>query len=126
MLSLFAEFIANDRPILVSYKGEMLFPVFVDYPEEKFGGFLAQTDYRDPGDRQGDRRERLDALAADPLLLQHAQPRPAGAGARAADLDADRRAMPPDRRAHRRHAAAATSSGTGSAPTTRAATWWRG
>lgn len=46
--SLFAEFIANDRPILVSYRGEILAPVFVDYPEEKFGGFLAQTDYRDP------------------------------------------------------------------------------
>ena len=47
-LSLFAEFIANDRPIYVNYKGEHLFPVFVDYPEEKFGGFLAKTDYRDP------------------------------------------------------------------------------
>lgn len=46
--SLFAEFIANDRPLLVSYKGEVLFPVLVDYPEEKFGGFLAVTDYRTP------------------------------------------------------------------------------
>jgi len=48
ILSLFAEFIANDRPIIASYKGETLFPVLVDYPEEKFGGFLAVTDYRDP------------------------------------------------------------------------------
>lgn len=48
VLSLFAEFIANDKPILASYKGEILFPVLVDYPEEKFGGFLAVTDYRDP------------------------------------------------------------------------------
>jgi microcin C transport system permease protein len=47
-ISLFAEFIANDRPIIMSYKGEILMPVFVDYPEEKFGGFLAVTDYRDP------------------------------------------------------------------------------
>ena len=47
-LSLFAEFIANDRPLLVSYKGELLMPVFRDYPESKFGGFLATTDYRDP------------------------------------------------------------------------------
>lgn len=46
--SLLAEFIANDRPILASYKGEILYPVVVDYPEEKFGGFLARTDYRDP------------------------------------------------------------------------------
>ncbi len=48
VLSLFAEFIANDKPIIASYKGEILFPVVVDYPEEKFGGFLAVTDYRSP------------------------------------------------------------------------------
>ncbi len=47
-LSLAANLIANDRPLLVSYKGEMLFPVLVNYPESKFGGFLATTDYRDP------------------------------------------------------------------------------
>ena len=47
-LSLFAEFVANDRPIIASYKSEILLPIFVDYPEEKFGGFLATTDYRDP------------------------------------------------------------------------------
>ncbi|WP_049731209.1 ABC transporter permease [Rhizobium ecuadorense] len=46
ILSLFAEFLANDRPIIASYKGEILFPVLVDYPEDKFGGFLAETDYR--------------------------------------------------------------------------------
>ncbi|WP_367716457.1 ABC transporter permease [Nitratireductor sp. GISD-1A_MAKvit] len=48
VLSLFAEFLANDKPVLAYYKGEVLFPVLVDYPEEKFGGFLAVTDYRDP------------------------------------------------------------------------------
>lgn len=48
VLSLFAELIANDRPLIVRYKGETLFPVAVSYPEEKFGGFLATTDYRDP------------------------------------------------------------------------------
>lgn len=48
ILTLLAEFIANDRPLLVSYKGELLAPVLVDYPEEKFGGFYAVTDYRDP------------------------------------------------------------------------------
>lgn len=46
--SLGAELIANDRPIVVSYKGELLFPALKQYPEEKFGGFLAETDYRDP------------------------------------------------------------------------------
>jgi len=48
VLSLGSEFIANDKPLLASYKGELLVPVLVDYPEEKFGGFLAVTDYRDP------------------------------------------------------------------------------
>lgn len=48
LVSLASDFVANDRPILVSYKSEILFPIFKDYPEEKFGGFLAQTDYRDP------------------------------------------------------------------------------
>ncbi|MGH6812931.1 MAG: ABC transporter permease [Methylocella sp.] len=47
VLSLFSEFIANDRPLLVAYKGEILLPILHDYPEEKFGGFLARTDYRD-------------------------------------------------------------------------------
>lgn len=48
VLAMAAEFLTNDRPIVVSYKGELLAPVFVNYPEEKFGGFLAVTDYRDP------------------------------------------------------------------------------
>ncbi|HUJ36879.1 MAG TPA: ABC transporter permease [Hyphomicrobium sp.] len=47
-ISLFAEFLANDRPIVMSYKGEILWPVLVDYPESKFGGFLAVTDFKEP------------------------------------------------------------------------------
>jgi microcin C transport system permease protein len=47
-LTLFAEGISNDKPLIVSYKGEILLPAIVDYPESKFGGFLATTDYRDP------------------------------------------------------------------------------
>ncbi len=47
VLSLFSELIANDKPLLVVYKGEILLPILHGYPEEKFGGFLAQTDYRD-------------------------------------------------------------------------------
>ena len=30
----------------MSYKGEILWPVLVDYPESKFGGFLAVTDFK--------------------------------------------------------------------------------
>jgi microcin C transport system permease protein len=47
VFSVFAPLIANDRPILASYKGEMLYPLWRDYPEEMFGGFLAKTDFRD-------------------------------------------------------------------------------
>src|SRR3546814_16823118 len=46
VLSLCAALIANDRPIVASYKGEILFPVLVDYPEEKFGGSPATTVYQ--------------------------------------------------------------------------------
>ncbi len=48
IVSLFAELIANDKPIVAVYKGAALFPVLIDYPEEMFGGFLAVTDYKDP------------------------------------------------------------------------------
>jgi microcin C transport system permease protein len=48
ILSLCAELIANEKPIIVRYKGETLFPIVVDYPESKFNGFLAVTDYKDP------------------------------------------------------------------------------
>jgi microcin C transport system permease protein len=47
--SLFAEFIANDRPLLVRYDGGFYLPVLHDYPETTFGGdFPSATDYRDP------------------------------------------------------------------------------
>ena len=46
VISLSAEFVANDRPILASYKGELLVPILKDYPDEKFGGFMAYADYR--------------------------------------------------------------------------------
>jgi len=48
VVTLGAEFIANDRPIIAMYKGELLVPAFINYPEAKFGGFLALTDYRNP------------------------------------------------------------------------------
>lgn len=48
-LALFAEFIANDKPILVSYNGELYMPVLKAYPETDFGGdFGTEADYRDP------------------------------------------------------------------------------
>lgn len=47
-LSLVAELIANDAPLVVSYKGDLYFPVAESVPEETFGGFLpSEADYRD-------------------------------------------------------------------------------
>ncbi len=47
-LSLCAELIANDKPLVASYKGDLYFPVFEVVSEETFGGFLpTEADYRD-------------------------------------------------------------------------------
>jgi microcin C transport system permease protein len=49
VLTLGAEFIANDKPYYVSFDGRSYFPIFVRYPETAFGGdFETQADYRDP------------------------------------------------------------------------------
>src|SRR5262249_47982002 len=49
LISLFAEFIANDKPFYVRYDGRSYFPVFVNYSETAFGGeFETAADYRDP------------------------------------------------------------------------------
>jgi microcin C transport system permease protein len=48
-LSLFAEFIANDKPVMVGYENSLYFPVLKDYPETTFGGeFDITTDFTDP------------------------------------------------------------------------------
>ena len=48
-LSLTAEIIANNRPLLIRYDGQFFFPVVVDYPETQFGGDLpTAAAYRDP------------------------------------------------------------------------------
>jgi len=47
-LSLGAEFIANDKPILVRYEGRLYCPVIFFYPERTFGGTLGtMTDYKE-------------------------------------------------------------------------------
>lgn len=47
--SLFAEVIANDRPLLVRYEGRSYFPILKEYPETTFGGsFPTEAVYRDP------------------------------------------------------------------------------
>lgn len=49
VLSLFAELIANDKPVFVWFKGEAYVPAMVSYAETDFGGdFPTEADYRDP------------------------------------------------------------------------------
>ena len=48
-VTLFAEFLANDKPLLVRYDGGFYAPVFVAYPETAFGGdFETEAEYSDP------------------------------------------------------------------------------
>ena len=47
--TLLAEVIANDKPFLVYFKGDVYFPIVKAYPETTFGGdFLTEADYRNP------------------------------------------------------------------------------
>lgn len=49
MLSLGAELISNDRPLLARYEGRWFVPIVQDVPETTFGGdFETPTDYLDP------------------------------------------------------------------------------
>tara|TARA_B100001250_G_scaffold411257_1_gene439503 strand:- start:469 stop:1497 length:1029 start_codon:yes stop_codon:yes gene_type:complete len=49
IISLFANFIANEKPILLKYNSEFYFPILQAYPETMFGGdFETEADYRDP------------------------------------------------------------------------------
>ena len=66
-ITLFAEFIANDKPILVSYRGEIRMPIFTFYPETAFGGdFETEAIYRDPEVRCLIASGGLDACFDDP------------------------------------------------------------
>jgi len=49
LISLFAEFLANDKPIFIQYDGRFFFPILVSYPETIFGGdFETEAEYSDP------------------------------------------------------------------------------
>jgi len=49
MISLFADFIANEKPLLIKYENEFYFPILQSYSETTFGGdFETEADYRDP------------------------------------------------------------------------------
>lgn len=48
-LSIFAEFLSNDKPIIIYYENQYYFPIFKLYPETAFGGdFDTEAEYTDP------------------------------------------------------------------------------
>ena len=103
-VSTFAELVSNDRPLVARYEGEWFFPIFSNQPETRFGGdFETPTDWHDPFIRE-----------------QFAKPRQLGAVHAQPVFGAAPSTTSPRRPTRRRRPAR-----TGSAPTRRAATWWR-
>lgn len=83
-LSLFAELLANDKPLLVRYDNRFYTPLLVNYPETTFGGqFATTTDFRDPTWRRVSRNMagvsgRRSVIATIPLTMplpSHSPPR---------------------------------------------------
>ena len=127
VVTLVAEFIANDKPFYVSLEGKSYFPVFVTYPETAFGGeFETAADYRDP---------YLQKLIADKGGYMIWPPIHYSYDTHNLDLPTPAPSKPTWMLTEKECAAvvqkkglqaAAISNTTGSAPTIRAATWWRG
>ena len=61
-ISLFAELLANNRPILIRYDGAFYSPVFRDYPETTFGGDL-------PGNADYSEKEIIQSIKAKGWIL---------------------------------------------------------
>ncbi|MEO6698785.1 MAG: ABC transporter permease [Paraperlucidibaca sp.] len=81
-LTLGAELIANDKPLLVSYRGELIVPMLEDQPETYYGGkFDTPTVYRDPAvaaliDTDGWMLWPLIRFNADTIHFERAEPTP--------------------------------------------------
>ena len=49
LVSIFADFIANEKPLLIKYQNQIYLPIINEYAETTFGGdFETEADYRDP------------------------------------------------------------------------------
>jgi len=69
-ISLFAEFVAYDKPILISFRGQFYTPIWNFYPETAFGGdFQTEAVYRDPEVKCLIATGGLDACFDDPEKL---------------------------------------------------------
>lgn len=84
VVSLFADVIANDRPILVAMDGRLFFPSVIAYPETAFGGqFPTEADFSDPymaqliAEKGGFMLNPLIPFRYDTLIVGLDQPAPA-------------------------------------------------
>ena len=84
VLSLFAEVLSNDKPIIVQFQGEYYFPLVKSYTEKTFGGdFETEPDYVDPYVRklitEGDNWAwyPLNSFRYDTINYQNSEPNPA-------------------------------------------------
>ena len=125
-VSLFAELIANDRPFLIKFDGHLYWPAFVSYSETTFGGdFETAADYRDPylqkliADKGGTIVWPLIRYSYDTHNLDLPTPAPSKPTWMLTEAECKEVVQKKGLKA------AATSNTTGSAPTIRAATWWR-
>ena len=49
LISIFADFIANEKPLLIKFENQIYFPIIKEYSETTFGGdFETEADYLDP------------------------------------------------------------------------------
>ena len=72
IISLFADFIANEKPLLVKYETSFYFPIFSFYSETTFGGdFETEADYKDPYVIDLIKKKRLDDHAYNTFFLQY-------------------------------------------------------
>ncbi len=69
-LSIFAELIANDRPLILSYRGNLYMPIFSTYSDQHFGGdFLTEAQYLDNDMKCLIRTGGLETCFDDPLAV---------------------------------------------------------
>ena len=68
LITLFAEFITNDSPLVVRYKGDFYFPIFKVYRETTFGGdFLTEAEYRERDVQDLIEKVGVDIMASNPF-----------------------------------------------------------
>jgi microcin C transport system permease protein len=84
LFSMIAELISHHKPLLIYYQHQLYFPLFFDYPETTFGGFLySNTDYKDPFIIAQLQKESnwviypLNSFSHDTLNYTHPAPAPA-------------------------------------------------